>query len=234
LILAGLIRSLNLKEEVAEMKRYILPAVAVTVIVALTAGCASRSSLRERDAEIASLKEQLENVQNNLSDADDAMRAAEERNRSLQAELNELSEKARLDLEAKEKYTILRVPDRLLFGFSSARISESGITLLDDIAGIFGRYPEYDVRIEGHTDNIKIKPEFYDKFRSNWELSTARATAVVRHLAYRHNIDPERLVAVGYGEYRPVATNDTSEGRNQNRRVEFYIVPTLPAKNVGQ
>jgi chemotaxis protein MotB len=128
----------------------------------------------------------------------------------------------------------LRVPDRLLFAFSSARISQSGMSLLDDIADIFGRYPEYNIRVEGHTDNKKIKPEFYDKFRSNWELSTARATAVVRHLVSRYNIDPERLVAVGYGEYRPIATNDTSEGRSKNRRVEFYIAPNMPSKSIGQ
>ena len=71
----------------------------------------------------------------------------------------------------------------------------------------------------------KVKPEFYDKYRSNWEISTARATEVVRYLINKKGINPERLIAVGYGEYHPIASNATAEGRQQNRRVEFYISP---------
>jgi chemotaxis protein MotB len=78
---------------------------------------------------------------------------------------------------------------------------------------------DYEIIVEGHTDNVPI---FTRQFQSNWELSTARATAVVRYLVSK-GIDPRRISAIGYGEYRPVAPNDTPENRQRNRRVVFFV-----------
>jgi chemotaxis protein MotB len=78
---------------------------------------------------------------------------------------------------------------------------------------------DYEIIVEGHTDNVPI---FTRQFQSNWELSTARATAVVRYLVSK-GIDPRRISAIGYGEYRPVAPNDTLENRQKNRRVVFFV-----------
>jgi chemotaxis protein MotB len=78
---------------------------------------------------------------------------------------------------------------------------------------------DYEIIVEGHTDNVPI---FTRQFQSNWELSTARATAVVRYLVSK-GIDPRRISAIGYGEYRPVAPNDTPENRQKNRRVVFFV-----------
>lgn len=80
----------------------------------------------------------------------------------------------------------------------------------------------YDVRIEGHTDNIPIHNSAFD---SNWELSSARATRIARLFLEMHAIPPEQLSAAGYAEYRPVATNDTPEGRAENRRVDLVVMP---------
>lgn len=82
-----------------------------------------------------------------------------------------------------------------------------------------------DIVVQGHTDNVPIQTP---KFSSNWELSTARATNVVKYLIYEKNFPPQRLSAVGYGEYKPVAPNDTPENKKKNRRVVFFI------KNLGQ
>ena len=79
--------------------------------------------------------------------------------------------------------------------------------------------------VEGHTDNVGIALEFQDRFKSNWELSTARATSVVHYLRQKHDMDPNRLAAVGFGEYRPLGNNDTPEGRSQNRRVVIEVGP---------
>ncbi|MDK2959817.1 MAG: chemotaxis protein MotB, partial [Bacillota bacterium] len=81
--------------------------------------------------------------------------------------------------------------------------------------------------VEGHTDNLPINTY---RFPSNWELSTARATTVVRYLAEKHGIPPDRLSAAGYGEWRPVAPNDTPEHRAQNRRVDIVVLRTDLAK----
>ena len=84
--------------------------------------------------------------------------------------------------------------------------------------------PDLNIGIEGHTDNEPIE---YSGWKSNWELSTARALSVLHYLADQEGIAPQRLSAVGYGEYKPVASNDTKEGRRLNRRVEIVILPKI-------
>ena len=81
------------------------------------------------------------------------------------------------------------------------------------------------VRVEGHTDNVRIGGNLRTRFPTNWELSAARATNVVRFLEDKVGMDPKRLEAAGLAENRPVAANDTREGRAQNRRIEIYLLP---------
>ncbi|PIQ87934.1 MAG: hypothetical protein COV73_01520 [Candidatus Omnitrophica bacterium CG11_big_fil_rev_8_21_14_0_20_43_6] len=78
--------------------------------------------------------------------------------------------------------------------------------------------------MEGHTDNVPISKSGW---KSNWELSTARALSVLHYLAGEQGVSPERLSAIGYGEYRPLASNETADGRKQNRRVEIVILPNI-------
>jgi chemotaxis protein MotB len=82
-----------------------------------------------------------------------------------------------------------------------------------------------EIGVEGHTDNDPIK---YSGWKSNWELSTARATSVLHYLVEKGGLNPKKLSAIGYGEYRPIMSNDTPEGRQKNRRVEIVIVPNVP------
>jgi chemotaxis protein MotB len=208
--------------------------MSILALAAIFAGCATKGQLKERDTEIATLKQQLEDARNQCVILEDEKKAAESRADALQDELNQLSDKLKLETEQSGKYTMLRVPEKLLFDFSQVLLSGEGRSLLDDIAGILNKYEEFDIRVEGHADNRKVKPEFYDKYRSNWEISTARATEVVRYLVNKKGISPERLIAVGYGEYRPLASNDTAEGRQQNRRVEFYITEQGLVKEIPE
>jgi len=83
---------------------------------------------------------------------------------------------------------------------------------------------EFNIGIEGHTDNVPIK---HSGWKSNWELATARALSVLHYLENEQGISGERLSAIGYGEYRPVASNETKDGRKQNRRVEIVILPNV-------
>lgn len=92
----------------------------------------------------------------------------------------------------------------------------------------------YDLRIEGHTDNVPIHTA---QFASNWELSTARASELAKILIVRYGFSPARLSAAGYGEYHPVASNDSTEGRGQNRRVDIIVLPRIsvvPAQNASR
>jgi chemotaxis protein MotB len=95
------------------------------------------------------------------------------------------------------------------------------VPILRELAEVLGKTP-YDLRIEGHTDNVPIHDQEFD---SNWELSSARATRIARLFLATKSIAPERLSASGYAEYHPVASNDSADGRAENRRVDLVVKP---------
>ena len=105
----------------------------------------------------------------------------------------------------------------------SAAPHASSKATLDKIAGALAAEP-YDLRIEGHTDNVPIHTA---QFASNWELSTARASEMAKMLIVQYGIAPGRLSAAGYAQYHPVATNDTADGRGENRRVDIIVLPRI-------
>jgi chemotaxis protein MotB len=115
--------------------------------------------------------------------------------------------------------------DRILFDSGKAEIKNDGKAVLDKVGSILNTVKDKNIRIEGHTDNKPITGELLAKYPSNWELSTARATAVARYLQDRAKVDPARLTAAGFGEFHPVASNDTPESRALNRRIEIVLVP---------
>ena len=96
--------------------------------------------------------------------------------------------------------------------------------ILEKIAKIIKDYKSYDVLVEGNTDNVPISRT---NIRNNWDLSTLRASSVVQVLQDRFGVDPSRMTAGGRGEYNPIASNDTADGRQQNRRTEIIITPKL-------
>jgi len=111
--------------------------------------------------------------------------------------------------------------DPVLFDLGRADLHPKAYPILDEIASIIKKLPGHQVRVEGHTDNLPIStPEF----PSNWELSTRRAVNVLRYFVERHRIEPWRISAVGYGEFRPRYPNTTPRGRALNRRVEIVVL----------
>jgi len=127
-----------------------------------------------------------------------------------------------LDIQVTEvdQGTQLSFEDQVLFDFGLSTINPAGFVFLDEIAEVLRKIP-YAVRVEGHTDNVPIQTR---RFPSNWDLSVARAVNVVKYFAEVSKIDPKRLSAVGYGESRPVAPNDTFSNRAKNRRVEILLL----------
>lgn len=126
-------------------------------------------------------------------------------------------------LEMAERGLAIIFLAEVLFDSGKANIRSEALPVLDKLAKVLkesigGR----NIGIEGHTDNEPIK---YSGWKSNWELSTARATSVLHYLVDEKGIAPTRVAATGYGEYRPVAKNDDPEGRRQNRRVEIVVLP---------
>ena len=137
---------------------------------------------------------------------------------------------AELDIQVthSDHGTRLSFEDQVLFDFGKAAINPTGFVFLDKIADVLNKIP-YAVRVEGHTDNVPIQTR---RFPSNWELSVARAVSVVKYFAEVSNIDPRRLSAVGYGESRPVAANDTLSNQAKNRRVEILLLTEDKEENV--
>ncbi|MCK0132360.1 OmpA family protein [Flavobacteriaceae bacterium F08102] len=118
----------------------------------------------------------------------------------------------------------VEINDKLLFKSGSSVISSKAKSILEKVATVIASRPEMEVMVEGYTDN---KPISTATTRDNWDLSTQRATSVVRVLQNDFNINPKRLIAAGRSEYLPLASNDTAEGRARNRRTRIVILPKL-------
>lgn len=125
-----------------------------------------------------------------------------------------------IKVKVTEKGIAIKVRDPVGFDVGEADLKPRFRDLLYEIGEIIAKKPDSQIRVEGHTDDTPIRTR---RFPSNWELSAARALKVVRFFYEKCNIDPARLSAVGYGEYRPLVPNDSPENRAKNRRIEVYV-----------
>jgi chemotaxis protein MotB len=126
--------------------------------------------------------------------------------------------------ELQGKLTV-NILDRVLFASGEAELKPEGEQVLAQVASVLTQHTNRQIYVIGHTDNVPIRGYLYGRIGSNWELSTARAVAAVRFLTEKAGVDSRMLAAVGYGEYHPIASNDTPEGRAKNRRISIVIVP---------
>ncbi len=115
--------------------------------------------------------------------------------------------------------------EKILFDSGKAEIKKDGLAVIQRVGDILKKVTDRQIRVEGHTDNVQIGVRIRDKYPTNWELSTARATNVVRYLQDKVGIDPKMLSAAGLADNKPVASNDTPEGKAQNRRIEVVLLP---------
>lgn len=153
------------------------------------------------------------------------LRMAQEAYRKLIADLQ--TEITRKDVVIQEftDQLAITIVDRVLFPSGQATLTPEGRKILEKVGRALARGTDRLIHIEGHTDNQDIGPELKKRFASNWELSTARATEVVRYLLAHAPLPAERLLAVGRADTMPVASNATEEGRQQNRRIEIILLP---------
>lgn len=120
--------------------------------------------------------------------------------------------------------------DKILFPSGEAEITKEGLEILDRVGSVLKGAEGKIIRVEGHTDDVPIHPNLQKKFPTNWELSAARATNVVRFLQEKVGIEGSRLQVIGMSEYSPVASNATPAGRSQNRRIEITLLPEIPGE----
>lgn len=195
----------------------------------------------------------LESLQGKLDDANASLAAALDTNQTnkdlvaaLQSKITELQNQQeasaqmskslenemRTDLESKD-VTIsnlqgqitVTILDQVLFDSGDANLKPDGQAVMRKVAAFLVQHPRLQIQVIGHTDNMPIRPDARSRFASNWELSTARALAAVHFLTEQAGVDPHRVGAIGYGEYRPVADNSTAAGRAINRRIEIAVLP---------
>ena len=145
----------------------------------------------------------------------------------LQQNLAPLVDRKLVKITRDKLWVKVEMNNRILFASGSARLTERGYPILEELAEVVRNLPNH-IDVEGHTDNRPIRTSIYP---SNWELSAARAASVV-HLFTRNGVDPKRLSAIGYGQYRPVADNATAQGRRSNRRVVMVILADKNARRM--
>ena len=129
-----------------------------------------------------------------------------------------------VDVQVLKGVVYISLADNMLYKSGSYEINDRAAETLSKIAKIITDYKDYDVLIEGNTDDVPISRE---NIRNNWDLSCLRASSVVQALQTQYGVDPKRLTAGGRGEYNPVTTNDTAVGKQRNRRTQIIITPKL-------
>ncbi len=195
------------------MERKLLKTIAVIFMSIILGGCTFIFQ-KGRRSDVQKIEE--------LSGQLDELNRAK---RLLEASLNKEIQDKQVRLEMMEKGLVITVVGDLLFDSGKAKIRNEAYSVLDKVSSILKEsVPQFNVGIEGHTDNQPIR---HSGWKSNWELSSARALSVLHYLAREKGVSPDRLSAIGYGEYHPVASNDIKEGRQSNRRVEIVILPQL-------
>lgn len=194
----------------------------------------SRSALEQQVRNLENQRASLEKEKDSLTQqvaALEAQRAqlqasekrSEVRYDKLLADLNDEVKKGQLQVRQLKGMLTVDVAEQLFFDSGRATLKDTGKQVLQKVADSLKGYEDKAIRIVGHTDNVPISGGLQKVFASNWELSAARATTVVRFLQDA-GIAPERLVATGRAQYAPVAPNDSAEGRQKNRRIEITLI----------
>ena len=191
------------------------------------------SELEADAARIAKEREQLRQEQSQLAATLEQERLAKEEEIARLTRTQEALSKSLQDEISKGNITIQQVRDRLtinmvdrvLFDSGQAQVKPSGVEVLTQVGDVLNKISDKQIRIEGHTDNVPISSKLQNRFKTNWELSTARATTVVRHLIDRGGVARQHLSAVGYADTQPLASNDSEVGRSSNRRIEIVLYP---------
>jgi len=195
--------------------------VLLGVLVALVAvaGC----SCKEYEEQIMQLDAQIAELQQDMADRDAVITEREQVAEDLRQNLADCKGDNAVLIEQSEEVIMITVPDQLTFLASQVIVLDTMVPTLEGIAATIRQHEDWDVYVEGFTDTRKILEEYQEQYPSNWGMGAFRACAVVRYMTDNLNLPAERFAAVSYGPYRPVADNETAEGRKENRMVRFVL-----------
>lgn len=192
----------------------------------------ARKAAELNAAQALALKADLDTAKAETVELNEKLAAAEKEMQTASKSKNTLEEEMRAALQSKDitisqlqgKLTV-NILDHVLFDSGEAAVKSEGQEILRRLAAVLAAHTNRAIHVIGHTDNVPIRASARGRFPSNWELSTARATAAVRFLHEQAGVNPKQLGALGYGEFHPVADNATPEGRAKNRRIAVVILP---------
>jgi chemotaxis protein MotB len=195
-----------------------------------------RSGLEQQKASLekqqADLRRQIDALEQQKTQLLTASQQTQSQYDSLVRNLTEEVKKGELQVRQYKDMLTVDVAEQLFFDSGRANLKDTGKAVLKKVGEALKGYEDKVIRIVGHTDNVPISKSAQKVFPSNWELSVARATTVVRYLQ-EVGIPPERMVASGRAEYQPIAQNDTPEGRKKNRRIEITLVDRNAAQEAA-
>ena len=183
------------------------------------AGC----SCKEYEEQIMQLDAQIAELQQEIANDEAIMAERQAIAEELRANLQDCQTENAILIEESEEVVIITIPDQLTFAASQVTVLDTMVPALRVIADVISQHPDWDVYVEGYTDNRKIKEEYHEYYPTNWELGGHRSSAVVRYLTNDLELNPERFAAVSFGPFRPVADNGTEDGRRANRMVRIMM-----------
>lgn len=185
------------------------------VAVLAAAGC-NKGLIKEQKAQIADLESKNHALEGELEEQ-------KKMTDDLNTQLADLQTQQKVLIEEKDGLTQITLDGTASFNSADATLTHDGKETVDRIWSVLENYPDRRILIEGHADNRPIGANARQFYASNWELSSARAHSVLHYVENKFGTEPDRLAAVGYGEFNPIADNETREGRAQNRRVVITV-----------
>lgn len=187
--------------------------VAFALVAALTQGCVSKSKYAEMEARFDQCHERLEKARGRDGSG----------HQKLLDQLKPLVDKGLLEVTEIDGRTVIAMRSEVLFGSGSAALSTDGVQTVTDVAKVLASNTTADWQVEGHTDDEPIASA---EFPSNWHLGSARAISVVQTMI-ASGMSPSHLSAATFGEFSPVAANNSADGKAQNRRIEIVLLPEI-------
>lgn len=187
-------------------------------------------TVEKLEAEVRRLDRQTAELSTEAALTDQALMAMHATQTELEERLKDQIKKGSVLVEERDGELVVDLLDKIVFDSGAAELNESGKDVLKQVGETLKKVPDKVIQIAGHTDNLPISDKLLEQFPTNWELSTTRATNVVRFLQEEIKIPGKRLAAVGFAEYRPVAKNRSKAGRRKNRRIEVRLLPLLKKK----
>ena len=180
----------------------------------------AKTGLETTQAEAQKDKDQIAALQTQVADLQKERDAATQNAKGLEDEMRSNLESKDVTISKLQGKLTVTILDRVMFDSGEAVLKPAGEGVMRKIADFLATHPTLKIHVIGHTDNVPI----HGRFASNWELSAARALAAVHFLTEKAGVDPRRVGAVGYGEFRPISDNATAEGRAKNRRIAITIL----------